>query len=387
MNVLSPPGRVCAPGGQRAGGTNRAYANAATRKPFSRKPRAGPLTLTFAPIDAAHQPITGMGETDMRRRDFLKTAAGTAALATAGHRAAFAQTWPSKPVRLIVSFPAGGATDLVARPWADALSKSLGRQFVVENRAGASGMIGNETAFRSVDGHTFLFTGNTGTVSLPLLYKLNFDARQFVPVAHLGTGVSGFTIHPSVGVKTFAEFMDYARKNPGKLNFGSSGMGTQPHLRLEMLKFRTGVDIAHIPYKGGAESLQDLLAGNIQMMNEASTLPHVKAGKLIMLNVNTPTRFVEFPDIPTLTECGVKDADMGSWFGLYGPPGTPRDVVMALNAKINEISATPEWKATMQRVANLPVTATPEEVQKIWDEDWNSTAEVIKTAGIKIEQS
>lgn len=321
----------------------------------------------------------------MRRRDFLKTAAGTTAASMVGISTASAQAWPTRPVKLIVSFPAGGATDLVARPWAAALSKAFGQQFVIENRSGASGMIGNEAAFRSApDGHTFLFTGNTGTVGVPLLYKLNYDARQFVAVAHLGTGVSGFTVHPSVGVKTFAEFMEYAKKNPGKLNFGSSGLGTQPHMRLEMLKFRTGVDIVHIPYKGGAESLQDLLAGNIQLMNEASTLPHVKAGKLIMLNVNTPVRFVEFPDIPTLTECGVKDADMGSWFGLYGPPGTPKDVVTVLNAKINEISAQADWKLTMQRVANLPVTASVADVQKLWDEDWKSTAEVIKTAGIKL---
>ncbi len=322
----------------------------------------------------------------MRRRDLLKTAAATTALTIAGRSAAQAQSWPTRPVRLIVSFPAGGATDLVARPWAAALSKAFGQQFIVENRSGASGMIGNEAAFRAApDGYTFLFTGNTGTVSVPLLYKLNYDARQFVVVAHLGTGVSGFTVHPSIGVKTFAEFLDYAKKNPGKLNFGSSGLGTQPHLRYEMLKYKTGVDIAHIPYKGGAESLQDLLAGNIQIMNEASTLAHVKAGKLIMLNVNTPVRFVEFPDIPTLTECGVKDADMGSWFGLYGPPGTPKEIVATLNAKINEISATDEWKAVMQRVANLPVVASVAETQKIWDEDYKNTAEVIKSAGIKLE--
>ena len=323
----------------------------------------------------------------MRRRTFLKNTAVTAAVTAASGPIALAQSsWPTKPVRLIVSFPAGGATDLVARPWADALSKAFGRQFIVENRSGASGMIGNEAAFRSTpDGYTFLFTGNTGTVGVPLLYKLNYDARKFVAVAHLGTGVSGFTIHPGVGPRTFAEFMDYARKNPGKLNFGSSGLGTQPHLRHEMLKFRTGVDIAHIPYKGGAESLQDLLAGNIQLMNEASTLPHVKAGKLILLNVNTPVRFVEFPDTPTLTECGVKDADMGSWFGLYGPPGTPPEVVAMLNAKINEISATAEWKLVMQRVANLPVQASLDQLQKLWDDDWTSTQQVIKTASIKLE--
>ncbi len=322
----------------------------------------------------------------MRRRDFLKTAAATGAFSMAGRSAAFAQAWPTKPVKFIVSFPAGGATDLVARPWADALSKVFGQQFVVENRGGASGVIGNEAAFRSPpDGSTFLFTGNTGTVGLPLLRKQNFDARQFVAIAHVGTGVSGFTIHPSVGVKTFAELVAHAKQNPGKLNFGSSGPGTQPHLRLEMLKFKTGVEIAHIPYRGGSESLQDLLAGNIQLMNEASTLPHVKAGKLNMLCVNTPTRFIEFPDVPTLTECGVKDADMGSWFGLYGPPGTPKEIVDRLNAEINKISATAEWKAKMQAVACLPVVATVAELQKIWDDDVKNTTDVIKTAGIKLD--
>lgn len=322
----------------------------------------------------------------MHRRNFLKLSAAGSAATFLGRSPASAQSWPTKPVKFIVSFPAGGATDLVARPWADALSKAFGQQFIVENRGGASGIIGNEAAFRSPpDGYTFLFTGNTGTVGIPILRKLNFDARQFVAVAHVGNGVSGFTVHPSVGVKTIAELLDYARKNPGKLNFGSSGAGTQPHLRHEMLKFKTGVDIAHIPYRGGSESLQDLLAGNIQLMNEASTLPHVKAGKLILLNVNTPVRFIEFPDVPTLTESGIKDADMASWFGVYGPPGTPKEIVATLNAKINEISATADWKAKMQLVACLPVVASVEQMQKIWDEDWKSTEQVIKTAGIKLE--
>ena len=322
----------------------------------------------------------------LRRRDFLKFAAGTTAVGISGSATAKAQAWPERPVKFIVSFPAGGATDLVARPWADALGKAFNQQFVVENRGGASGLIGNEAAFRAApDGYTFLFTGNTGVVSIPLLKPAGFDARKFQVVGHLGTGVSGFAIHPSVGAKTFAEMMDYARKNPGKLNFGSSGAGTQPHLRLEMLKFKTGVDIAHIPYRGGGESLQDLLAGNIQLMNEASTNPHCKAGKLTLLCVNTPKRFVDFPDVPTLFECGVKDADMGSWFGIYGPPGLPKEIAAKFNARINEISSTPEMKAKMQQVSNLPVIASVEETQKIWDDDWKSTAEVIKAAHIKLE--
>ncbi len=322
----------------------------------------------------------------LRRRDFLKLAAGTTGIAAVGGVTAKAQAWPDRPVKFIVSFAAAGATDLVARPWAEALSKAFGQQFIVENRGGASGLIGNEAAFRSApDGYTFLFAGNTGTVGLPLLRKHSFDPRQFLIVAHMGNGVSGFVVHPSVGVKTFAELLDYAKKNPGKLNFGSSGAGTQPHLRLEMLKFKTGVDIAHIPYRGGSDSLQDLLAGNIQLMNEASTLPHVKAGKLIMLTVNAPARFVEVPDVPTLTELGVKGADMGSWFGLYAPPGTAKEIITKINAKVNEIAATPEWKAKMQQVACLPVVANIAETQKFWDDDWTSTAEVIKAANLKLE--
>jgi tripartite-type tricarboxylate transporter receptor subunit TctC len=322
----------------------------------------------------------------MRRREFFSFATGAAAFGIIGPATARAQAWPSRTVRFIVSFPAGGATDLVARPWADALSKAFGQQFVVENRGGASGLIGNEAAFRAApDGHTFLFTGNTGTVGLPILRKHNFDPRQLVIVAHTGNAVSGFTIHPGVGVKTFAELLDYARKNPGKLNFGSSGAGTQPHLRYEMLKFKTGVDIAHIPYRGGSDSLNDLLAGNIQLMNEASTLPHVKAGKLIMLCVNAPQRFADLPDVPTLTECGVKDADMASWFGLYGPPGLPAEIAEKLNAKMNEISRTDEWRKKMALVANIPQTGTVAELKKLWDDDWKSTTEVIKAAGIKLE--
>ncbi len=322
----------------------------------------------------------------MKRRDFLRIAAGTAAFNIVGRAPALAQAWPSRPVKLIVSFAAGGATDLVARPWAEAMTKAFGQQFIVENRGGASGLIGNEAAFKSApDGHTFLFAGNTATVGLPLLRKHPFDPLQFVPVAHTGNAVSGFTMHPGVGVKTFAEMLDYARKNPGKLNFGSSGPGTQPHLRYEILRFKTGVDIAHIPYRGGSDSLQDLLAGNIQLMNEASTLPHVKAGKLIMLNVNSQTRFADLPDVPTLTECGVTGADFPSWFGIYGPPGLPKEIATKINTMATELSATAEWKAKMALVACIPVVATTEGLQKIWDEDIKQTAEVIKTAGIKLE--
>ncbi len=323
----------------------------------------------------------------MRRRDFLKTAAGVGAVTVIGRATALAQAWPEKPVRFIVSFAAGGATDLVARPWADTLGRALGQQFVVENRGGASGLIGNEAAFKAApDGYTFLFAGNTATVGLPMLKKhTTFDPMKFLPVARTGDSVSGFVVHPSVGVKTFKEFIDHAKANPGKLNFGSSGPGTQPHLRHEMLVFKAGVNIAHIPYRGGSDSLQDLLAGNIQIMNEASTLPHCKAGKLILLNINGPKRFEDFPDVPTLTECGISGADMASWFALYAPPGTPKEIIQKLNAKINEVAATEEWRQKMKLVACIPAVATVEQTQKFWDDDVKATAEVIKAANLKLE--
>jgi tripartite-type tricarboxylate transporter receptor subunit TctC len=321
----------------------------------------------------------------MRRRDVLKLAAGAAAVPFAAGSAR-AQAWPDRPVKFIVSFAAGGATDLVARPWADVLTKEFNQQFVVENRGGASGLIGTEAAFKSApDGYTFLFTGNTNTVLLPQLRPHPFDVRKFVAVARTGDALNGFVIHPSVGVKTFKEMIDYAKKNPGKLNFGSSGPGTAPHLRLEMLKFRTGVDIAHIPYRGGADSLQDLLAGNIQMMNEGATLPHVKAGKLILLNINFPTRVPEFPDAPSLTELGYPNSDVATWFALYGPPGLPSEIADKLHAKINEISATAEMRAKMSLVSSVAVTQSRADLQKFWDAEWVQSEQLIKAAGIKLE--
>jgi tripartite-type tricarboxylate transporter receptor subunit TctC len=323
----------------------------------------------------------------MRRRKFLKLAgaAGTAGIFAPSVLRAQA-AWPDRPVKMIVPFAAGGATDLVARPWAEAFGKAFGQQFVIENRGGASGMIGAEAAARSApDGYTFFFTSNTTTVTLPLIRKLSYDAASFIPVARMGDSMGGFAMSPTVPAKTFHEMVAYAKANPGKLACGTSGSGTLPHLRYEMLRYKMGIDILNVPYRGGAETLQDILAGNIQLMNEASTLPHVKAGKLTMLCVNSPERFVDLPDIPTLTECGVKDADMASWFGLYAPPGTPKEIVERLNAKMIEISGTPEWKQKMVLVACIPETRGLAELQQLWDDDWKSTEQVIKAAGIKLE--
>ena len=324
----------------------------------------------------------------MRRREFLQLA-GSSAMTAAGlstGAAAQAATWPDKPVKMIVPFAAGGATDLLARPWADLLGKAFNQQFIIENRGGASGLIGAEAAFKAApDGHTFLFSSNSTTVFQPLLRKTNYDSKQLVLVARMGDSISGFIVHPKHGFKTLQDLITFAKSNPGKLTFGSSGPGTTTHLRLEMLKFKTGIDLLHVPYRGGSDSLTDLLAGVIDIMNEGSTLPHAKAGKLTLLNINHFERFAEFPDVPTLTEAGVKDADVPVWFALYAPPGTPKEIVEKINAKVNEISKTPEMKAKMQTVSAVPVVQSLADLQKHFEADFTSIGALIKSANIKIE--
>jgi tripartite-type tricarboxylate transporter receptor subunit TctC len=294
--------------------------------------------------------------------------------------------WPEKPVKLIVPFAAGGGTDLVVRPWAEKLTQAFGQQFVVENRGGASGMIGTEAATKSApDGYTFLASSNTTPVNLPLLRKTAYDAKSLFPVARLGDVLCGFVIVPNVGIKTFGEMLDYAKKNPEKLAFGSSGPGTGPHLRMEMLAHRTGVKLLHVPYRGGADALTDILAGNIQMMNEQATLAHVKAGKLTLLNMNHTTRSPDFPDVPTLTELGVPNADMPIWFSVWAPTGVPRPIMEKLNAKIVEISKTDDMKARLLAAGAAPVIQSLDEIVAFRDADSKIMAELIKAANIKIQ--
>lgn len=320
----------------------------------------------------------------MKRREFLGM--GAAALAAGISRRAAAQSWPDKPVKVIVPFAAGGGTDVVARPWAEKLGQIFGQQFVVENRGGASGIIGTEATAKSPpDGYTLLVSSNTTTVNLPLLRKVPYDPQSLVPIARLGDVVTGFVIHASVGAKTFPEMLDFAKKNPGKLAFGSSGPGTGPHLRFEMMRYRTGVDILHVPYRGGADALTDILANNVQMMNEPVTLPHVKAGKLHLLNINHSERSVDFPHVPTLTELGYPNSDVPIWFSIWAPTGTPKDILQRLNEEIVKHSKTDEMKEKLRLAGSAPVIQTLDEIAAFRDADTKQMANLIKTANIKIE--
>ena len=323
----------------------------------------------------------------MRRRIFLALACAALTAGFSTDARSQAQNWPERSVKLILPYAPGGATDAIGRPWADKLSQAFGQQFVVENRGGAGGMIGAEAASKAPpDGYTLFLTPNAPLSVLPTLRKTPYDpVKSFEPVGRVGDVITGFVIHTSVGVKTFKEMVEYAKKNPGKLSFGSSGNGTANHMRLEMLKLKTGIDILHVPYRGGADTLNDLLPGTVHMMNEPVSLPHVKAGKLILLNINGQVRHPDFPDVPTLTELGVTGADVPIWFSIYAPAGTPKEIITKLNAKMLEIAKTDDMKTKMRAVNAFVPLQTPEEMAKDLVEDIRTNAELIKAASIKID--
>jgi tripartite-type tricarboxylate transporter receptor subunit TctC len=323
----------------------------------------------------------------MRRREFLGLAGATLAAGVYPRASARAAAWPEKPVKLILPYAPGGATDLIGRPWAEKLSQAFGQQFVVENRGGAGGMIGTEAASKAPpDGYTFLLTPNATLTVLPNMRKTAYDPQKsFDPVARVGDLVCGFVIHPAVGVKTFKEMIDYAKRSPGKLSFGSAGLGTSSQLRIEMLKYRAGIDILHVPYRGSADALNDLLANTVQMMNEINPIAHVKAGKLILLNINFAERHPDFPDVPTLTELGYPNSDVPVWFSIQAPAGTPREIVEKFNAKVIEIAKTDEMKARMRAINVIVPLQTPEQMARHLVEDLARNGEVIKAANIKLE--
>ena len=322
----------------------------------------------------------------MHRREFLSLTAGTlaAGLSTSARAQA---NWPEKPVKIIIPYAPGGASDAIARPWAEKLSQAFGQPFVVENRGGAGGMIGTEAAAKAApDGYTLLMTPNATLSVLPNLRQTPYDPlKSFAPIGRVGDLVCGFVIHTSLGIKSMPELIEYAKKNPGKLSFGSAGLGTATQLRIEMLKHKTGIDILHVPYRGSADALNDLLPGNIQMMNEIVVLPHVKAGKLFLLNINFPIRHPDFPDVPTLTELGIKDADVPVWYSLWAPTGTPAAIIQKLHAKIDEVAKSDDMTARMRAVNVVIPAQTPEQMTQYLIEDTARNGALIKAANIKLE--
>lgn len=297
------------------------------------------------------------------RRGLLAAAALAAcALPAAG----FAQTFPTKPVRVIVSFPPGGAADQIARAVSEPLSQALGQPVVVENRAGANGNIaGDYVAKQPADGHTLLMSSG-GTVSInPHLYtKMPFDpGKDLAPVAAAARVLVFLEVNPDkVRVDNAKEFLAYLKANPGKLSFGSPGNGSSPHLAGEMMKAQTGTFATHIPYRGAAPAMQDLLGGQIDFMFDPGIgLQHVKSGKLKLLAVGSPKRSPQFPDVPTLDEVGLKNFDADTWFGFYAPGGTPQPVISRLNAEINKVLRSPAFVQRMNAIGAIPAPMSPQD--------------------------
>jgi tripartite-type tricarboxylate transporter receptor subunit TctC len=297
------------------------------------------------------------------RRTLL--AAAVAALALPG--IAIAQgSFPNKPIRVVVSFPPGGAADQIARAVSEPLSQALGQPVVVENRAGANGNIAGEFVSKQpADGHTLLMSSG-GTVSInPHLYqKMAFDpTKDLVPVAAAARVLVFLEVNPAkVPVNTAKEFVDHLRKNPGKLTFGSPGNGSSPHLAAEMMKAQANVFATHIPYRGAAPAMQDLLGGQIDFMFDPGIgLQHVKAGKLKLLAVGSPKRSPQFPEVPTLDEMGMKGFDADTWFGFYAPGGTPQPVVARLNTEINKVLRSPGFIERMNAIGAIPAPMSPQD--------------------------
>ena len=298
---------------------------------------------------------------------------------------AVAQTWPTKPVRFIVPFPPGGSTDVAARTIADRLGQAMGAQFVVENRAGGGGAIGTtEVARATPDGYTILFAADPVTTLNLVVKNLSYDTlRDFTAITQVTTQPLAVAVHSSVPAKNIAELIAYAKANPGKLSFCHSGTGTGQHMSGELLKQLAGIDIIHVPYKGGGPAVQDLIGGQVPMGVLGSTplIPHHKAGRIRILAFISKERFAVMPEIPTLHESGFPGFDTTQWLGLLAPRGTSAEIVQRLHAETVKALAVPAVRERLAQSALIPVGNTPEQFSGVIRADierWGKLARELK---------
>ena len=319
------------------------------------------------------------------RRRFLHLVAGVAALPTMSHIAR-AETYPARPVRWVVPQAAGGASDTSARLMGQWLSERLGQPFVIENRPGAGGTIGTEAVVTSpADGYTLLLAGSFNAVNATLYDKLNYNfIRDIAPVAGIMRNPLVMEVNPSVPAKSVAEFIAYAKANPGKLSMGSAGNGTPQHMAGELFKMMAGVDIVHVPYRGSAALLTDLLRGEVHVAFDPmlSSIEHVRAGRLRALAVTTATRAEALPDIPTVGEL-LPGYEYTGWVGIGVPKGTPVGIIEKLNQEINAGLADATIKARLAGLGGTPLVSSPTDFGKLIAEQTDRWAKVIRTAGIK----
>src|SRR5215831_17217671 len=319
------------------------------------------------------------------RRQFLHLATGAAALA-AVPRTARAQAYPSRLVRIIVPFPAGQASDTVARLLGQSLSERLAQPFVIENRTGAGGNIGTESVVRATpDGHTLLLMGLSNAMNATLYNKLNFNfIREIAPVASIGGAPYVMVVHPSIPAKTVPEFIAYAKANPGKINMGSSGSGSVSHVFGERFKMMTGINLVHVPYRGGY--VPDLLSGQVQIVfgTISSCIQYIRGGMLRALAVTTATRSDVLPDIPTLAEF-VPGYEASQWYGVGAPKDTPVEVIDKLNKEINAVVADHLIKARLASLGADPMSMTPAAFEKFIADETEKWGNVIQALNIKAD--
>jgi tripartite-type tricarboxylate transporter receptor subunit TctC len=311
----------------------------------------------------------------------------SAALMTLGY-GALAQTYPSRPVRWIVPYPPGGATDITARIVAAYLSEHLGQQVIIENRPGAGNNLGTEAAVNAApDGHTMLLVNPANAINATLYKKLSFNyLKDTIQVAGIIRVPNVMEVHPSVPAKTVAEFIAHAKKNPGKINWATSGNGTSVHLSGELFKMLTGVELTHVPYRGSAPALTDMLAGQVHVMfdNMPPSLPHIQAGKLRALGVTTAQRSQALPDVPAVGET-VPGYEASAFFGIAVPKGTPAAIVDRLNREVNNALKDPKVAARLAELGGVQIGGSPADFTKLVEGETAKWEKVIKTGNVTLE--
>ncbi len=321
------------------------------------------------------------------RRRFLHLATGAAAL-PAATRIAWAQTYPTRSVRIIVGFPAGAGADIAARLLGQRLSERLGQSFIIENRPGAGGNLGAETVARApADGYTLLLVNTSNAINATLYDKLTFNLiADIAPIAGIFRGPFVMVVNPSFPTKTLAEFIAYAKANPGKINMASAGNGTAPHLAGELFKMMAGIDMVHVPYRGVAPALTDLLGGQVQVMfaSMPSSIEYIRDGKLRPLAVTSTGRWAALPDVPTVGDL-LPGFEASAWFVVGAPRNTPAEIIDRLNKEINAGLADPKMKARLLDLGGAVLAGPPAEFRTLIGDETEKWGKVVKAAGIKAE--
>jgi tripartite-type tricarboxylate transporter receptor subunit TctC len=323
----------------------------------------------------------------MNRRQLLKFTTASIVL-PAGSLTSWAQAWPSRPVRIIVGFAGGGPQDIMARLVGQWLSERLGQSFIIENRPGANGNIGAETAVRAhPDGYTLLLCGPPNVINATLYDKLSFNfAVDFAPVAGIATVPLALIVHPSVPAETVPAFIAYAKSNPGRIAVSSAGIGSPQHVSAEQFKMMTGITMLHVPYRGVAPALTDLIGGQVQAMFDTTpaSIEHIRAGRLRVLGVTTAAQSEVLPGVPTIATF-VPGYEASSWYGIAAPKNTPADIVDTLNREIGAAVADPKIKARLAELGATALALSPADFGKFIADEIRKWGEVVKFSGAKME--